>query len=247
MYPSESFFDTIADFYDKMTSFEKALSIRTNAYKKILSKGKGRAADLGCGTGLDTIALALNGMQVTAFDLSRGMLDKAEEKTKGLNLNIEFYNYSLDAIPEKFNNLFTLAVSMGNTLANLDRPAIKKAIKNSFQMLQPGGKFLMQILNYEKITKAKERIVNITHDGDKYYVRFYDFQDDAIDFNILSFDERELSNKHLVTTKIYPYSSDLMKQLLLEEGYRNIEFFGSLNMDIFDSGRSKDIVITAEK
>ena len=247
MCSSESFFDTISEFYDKMTGFEKALVARTKVYSKFLTKGMKSAADLGCGTGLDSIALSLNGIQVTAFDLSQGMIDKALVKSKELNLEIEFHNYALDTIPEKFNNLFSLAVSMGNTLANLDRQKIRKALKRSFQTLQPGGIFLLQILNYEKILKSRERIVNITHEGEKYYVRFYDFQDETIDFNILSFDERELVYKHLVTTKIYPYSSVFMRQLLSEEGYREIEFYGNLDMEIFDPGRSKDLIITAKK
>jgi ubiquinone/menaquinone biosynthesis C-methylase UbiE len=245
MTSNESFFDNISDFYDKMTGYDNALKSRMGLYKKFITAEMKTAADLGCGTGLDSIALSLNGLTVTGFDISVGMIGKAKEKSAELKLNIEFHNYSIADIPETFSNMYSFAVSMGNTLANLDKKGIRQAIINCYRMLQPGGKFLLQILNYEKILNAKERIVNITHKDGKYYVRFYDFLSDEIDFNILSFDENELKNKQLNTTKLYPYNCNDLSAILTETGFTGIEYFGSLSKEKFDNEKSKDIIILA--
>ena len=247
MTSNKFFFDNISDFYDKMTGYENSLKSRREIYKEFISEGMKTAADLGCGTGLDSIALSLSGLKVTGFDISAGMLEKAKEKSAGLQLDIEFYNYSLDTIPEAFSNMYSFAVSMGNTLANLNRKGIEQALKNCYRMLQPGGKFLLQILNYEKILKKKERIVNITQKEGKYYVRFYDFYEDELDFNILSFDENELKNKQLNTTKLYPYNSEYLNRQLAETGFTGIELFGTLSKADFDPENSKDLIISARK
>jgi SAM-dependent methyltransferase len=230
-----------------MTGYENALKSRMDLYKRFITSDMTTAADLGCGTGLDSIALSFNGLKVTGFDISAGMIERAKEKSVELKLGIDFHNYSLDTIPETFSNKFSFAVSMGNTLANLNKNGIRQAFNNCYRMLQPGGKFLLQILNYEKILKKKERIVNITHREGKYYVRFYDFCEDEIDFNILSFDENELKNKQLNTTKLYPYNINDLKELLSSEGFAGIEAFGSLSKETFDGQISKDIVILAYK
>jgi len=247
MTSNESFFNNISLFYDKMTGYDKALKSRMDIYKNFISDGMKSAVDLGCGTGLDSIALSLKGLSVTGFDISAGMLEKAKEKSAELKLKIEFYNYSLDTIPETFTNKYSFAVSMGNTLANLDKKGVSEAFKNCYRMLQPGGKFLMQILNYEKILKTKERIVNITQEGEKDYVRFYDFCGDEINFNILSFDTRELKNKQLDSTKLYPYNCAQLIEMLSETGFGGIETFGSLDKEAFDNNKSKDIIILASK
>ncbi len=247
MTSNESFFDNISDFYDKMTGYEKALKSRMGLYKQFITDNMKTAADLGCGTGLDSIALSLNGLKVTGFDLSSGMLEKAKEKSVELKLKIDFYNYSLDKIPETFFTKYSFAVSMGNTLANLDKKGIREAFNNCYGMLEPGGKFLMQILNYEKILKNKERIVNITQEGEKNFVRFYDFCGDEINFNILSFDKNELKNKQLNSTKLYSYNINDLTGLLSAAGFIGIEQFGSLSKEIFNPVTSKDIFIIASK
>jgi glycine/sarcosine N-methyltransferase len=245
MLSNESFFNSISTFYDEMTGSEKVLQARKNAYKNIISGEKTIAADLGCGTGLDSIALALNGLTVSGFDLSPGMLEKAAKKAAALQLDINFHNYSIANIPDEFSNKFSFAVSMGNTLANLDRLELRNAVKKISQILEQGGKLLIQILNYARIIKKRERIIKITGEGEKYYVRFYDFHEDRLDFNILSFDKKELKNKHLSTTRIYPYTSMEMTEMLAKEGFKEIECFGSLNMDAFDIENSQDLIISA--
>jgi SAM-dependent methyltransferase len=247
MTSNESFFNSISEFYDRMTGFDNALTAKKEAYKKFIPNEGSTTADLGCGTGLDSIALTLNGLTVTAFDISKGMIDKAAEKAKALNLHIDFYNYSITDIPAKFHNSFTFAVSMGNTLANLNLEELKTAIDNIYSMLKPKGTLLLQILNYEKILAEKERIVKITERDEKYYVRFYDFHEDTLDFNILSFDKKELKNKRLITTKIYPYTSNEIIDLLSAQGFSDINIFGNLKKDLFDRKKSMDLIVTAVK
>src|SRR5574342_215201 len=77
MSTNKNFFDSISYFYDEMIGFGISLKNRIDMYKKILSPGLNIAADFGCGTGLDSIALCKNGFKVTAFDISPGMIELA--------------------------------------------------------------------------------------------------------------------------------------------------------------------------
>src|SRR5664279_5521754 len=107
MTSNESLFDNISDFYDKMTGYDNAIKSRREIYKNFISGEMKTAVDLGCGTGLDSIALSLNGMKVTGFDISAGMIEKAKEKSAELKLNIDYHNYSLDNIPETFTVMYS--------------------------------------------------------------------------------------------------------------------------------------------
>ena len=107
--------------------------------------------------------------------------------------------------------------------------------------------FLIQILNYEKILREKERIVNITKKDDEYFIRFYDFGSKDLTFNILKFNADQTTKKELISTKIFPYTSKELKKVFKEAGFKKIELFGSLDKKPFDTKSSIDLILFAEK
>lgn len=243
----ENFYDSISSFYDDMINFEKALEIRKSAFKKLIPEGSNFAADLGCGSGLDSIALSLNGLNVSAFDLSPEMIKHAKMNAKKFNVEIDFNNSSTAQIPNSFNNKYSFVVSMGNTFANFNYAAFQQTIKVISSLLIENGQAVIQILNYHQILQVKERIINITESSEKYFVRFYDFVNEEIWFNILSFSKSKTNERKLVTTPIYPYYKKDFSDELLKNNFRNIQFFSSLNKEPFDETTSKDLLIIAQK
>ncbi len=195
MEKNKLFYNTASGYYDKMIDFESALNKRKNLLSGFVNNKIFSGADVGCGTGVDSISLAELGLSVTAFDQSVDMINKAKENCKKTNTKIEFFNYSTSDIPGTFYNKFDIIVSLGNTIANINPKQLKKSFGKFYKMLKAEGKLLIQLLNYEKILNEKERIVNITKNNNEYFIRFYDFGNNDLTFNILKFNADKTSEK----------------------------------------------------
>ena len=246
MKTNEEFFDSISSFYDKMINFDAAIERRKAILSNFVDPDMRTAADFGCGTGLDSIGLSLLGLEVTGFDISANMIEQAEINSKIYNTRIKFVQAELDQI-SGYPGEFDLVVSLGNTLANLPSEKLQTALKNSFRMLKPGGRILLQILHFERIKSANERIINITGKDNYFYVRFYDFFEKEINFNIIKFDSTNTTKREMVTTKLFIYNPSELQDILEREGFRNITLYADLSRKEFNSETSKDLIITAEK
>jgi len=240
------FFNDVSQYYDEMINFKQTLERKTNSLKGFLSQSIKKAADIGCGSGIDSIALATLGMEVSGFDSSKNMIERAKENSKRLNEKIEFYNYTAQEIPDSFNSNFDFVCSLGNTVANIPTQDIVSSIKRFAEILAPKGKVLFHILNYEKIIRVNERILNINKGETEYIIRFYDFEKNFINFNILKFQIENPTNRKLITTKLYPHSLELFLNLLKQNNFKNVEIFQDLNKTPFNCETSNDIYFFAE-
>lgn len=244
---NSEFFNDVSSYYDQMINFELALERKTNNLKAFLSPDFKIAADIGCGSGIDSIALATLGLEVTGFDASQMMVERGEENAKRLSKKINFCNYTAQNIPDEFNSKFDFVCSLGNTVANIAPNDLSETIKRFDEILSKNGKLLFHILNYEKIIKTNERIVNINKGEDDYLIRFYDFEKEYINFNILKFDIDNPKERSLISTKVYPHSLDLLLDLLKQNNFSNVEVFQDLKKTHFNSETSNDIYLFAEK
>ena len=242
----DTFYNRISDFYEKMIDFEKNLELRKSAYQRIFSK-KGISADIGCGIGLDSIALALNGHDVTAFDISPKMIEEVKKNSIRYKVDIKTLTHSFESVPKYYNGKFNYVVSVGNTIAHLDNGQLKKAIKKIYDLLFPGGKVFLHILNYGLIKKENRRINNIASRDGKVIIRFYDFRKNDLDFNILSFQQNSPKDFKLVTTKHYPHTKNEIKFYLETADFGKIKFMKNFAGEKFIENNSKDMFIEAVK
>jgi SAM-dependent methyltransferase len=243
---ANTFYDEVSDFYGQMIDFEKNLDLRINAYKTIFPQ-KGCAADFGCGIGLDSIALAINGHSVTAVDISPKMIVEAKLNATKYNVNIKAHVHSFSSLPKSFSKKFNSVVSVGNTIAHLNSNQLKKAIKKMYGVLLPDGKIFMHILNYSLIRKQNTKINNIAKRDGKIIIRFYDFSDDKLQFNILSFPVDSPKNYKLVTTPHYPHTKREINFYLKNAGFKKIKFMKNFSGEQFNDKDSKDVFIQAIK
>ncbi|MFZ1518277.1 MAG: methyltransferase domain-containing protein [Ignavibacteriaceae bacterium] len=247
MNPGNSFYNQASIYYDKMIDFDSALHKRKILLSNFVNDKIKTVADVGCGTGVDSITLSLLGLNVTAFEPSPKMINIAKVNSEKHNCKIYFFNFSANEIPKTFYNKFDLVVSLGNTLANIPSGKIDKSVAKLFKLLKKDGRVLIQILNYEKILRDKERIVNITKKDDEYFIRFYDFGKNDLTFNILRFNSDQTTKKELISTKIFPYTSKGLKKYFNETGFKKIELFGSLDKKPFNTKTSTDLILFAQK
>jgi len=245
--PNKIFYDELASDYDAMISFDKAVENKKVHLKNLITSAMKFVADIGCGSGVDSIALASLGLKVTAFDPSVEMLKVAEANAKRLNVKVGFHNYSADNVPTEFNNNFDLVASLGNTFANIPKENFSASLKRCCEILKPDGQLVIQILNYHKILSEKQRIVNITESEKGYFIRFYDFTGDELVFNVLSFAKSNLSDNKLISTKLYAHLVKDFAAGLKMTGFSKFQFYSDLKLTSFDEKFSKDLLIQAYK
>ena len=244
---NNGFFDELAFDYDQMVSFDKAVENKKRLLKNFITPGMKYAADLGCGSGVDSIALTSSGLKVTAFDPSAEMLEVAKKNAERDKAKVTFHNQSIGFISEDFDYQFDLVVSLGNTFANIDKGLLTNSLQRCKQILKPEGTLLIQVLNYEKILNEKQRMVNITEGVNKYFIRFYDFIGSEITFNILKFNKEKPSEHKLISTKVFPHSQDDFDAILKKLEFSNVEYFSDFQRTIFKSEESKDLIVMARK
>jgi glycine/sarcosine N-methyltransferase len=247
MMDNKDFYNQLAATYDEMILFKSALERKRISLKKILKSDMKTVADIGCGTGLDSIVLSQLGLEVTAFDPSQEMLKKAEANSVRAALKIDFHNHFVHKIPESHIAKFNLVISSGNTFANIPKNLFDESIKKCFDLLKEKGLLVIQVLNYEKILRQKNRILNINEADDKIFVRFYDFEKDKLFFNVLAFDKYRTTGNVIITTELFPHSKNNFEQSLAKAGFTEIEFSSSLSGDKFDPETSQDLFIKSFK
>lgn len=243
---NKKFYDEASSFYDEMIEFDKNLEKRKALLKNIFIK-TGFAADLGCGTGLDSIALAQNGNTVFAVDPSGKMIDAAKLNAQRFSVEINFLKSTIQNIPEQYNSKFDYVVSLGNSLANIEGSTIYSTIQRIYDLLSINGYALIHILNYHLILEKQERIVSIKEENNNWYVRFYDFKNGQINFNILKFEKENPLNKQLLTTQVWGYKFDLLAKVFDSVGFKEIKFWSDLEKNKFNVTSSKDLFIYAKK
>lgn len=244
---NSEFYNSFAEDYNSMIPLEKQIQLKTKFFKHFISDETKSAADLGAGSGADSIALAKLGLDVIAFEPSQEMLKQAEANFAKQNVSLKIHNKRIAEIDNSFHNSFDFVVSLGNTFANINNEEIEQSIVKVINLLKPGGKAILQLLNYEKVLNEKERIINITESSEKQFIRFYDFCDDKVYFNILSFYKNDFSNRQLITTRIFPYTKSLLEYLFHQSGISKIKCFGDNKLNEYDKLKSPNLILILEK
>lgn len=241
------FYNSFAKDYNTMIPLKKQVKSKANFFRQFIGDSTRTAADIGAGSGADSIALSELGVNVSAFEPSTEMLNEAKLNFHNSNVDVDLLNKKVSEIDTSFDNSYDLIVSMGNTFANIKDTEIEQSIAKVCSMLKPEAKAIIQLLNYTKVLNEKERIVNITGSKEKQFIRFYDFCGNDLYFNILSYSKDDFSNREIITTQIYPYTSKFMRELLLKQELEKVEFYGDMKLNRFEESNSTDLIIIIKK
>jgi len=203
---------------------------------------------MACGSGLHTVILHELGARVTGMDPSAEMLRLAADHARSLNYNIP---YLAGVMQEPLPGIgtFDAVLCLGNSIPHvLDNTDLQKTIANFSALLNPNGLLIIQLLNYHRILLDKNRIVNISQQGENEYIRFYDFLESTLQFNILNIFRKEGKTAHrLDSVMLKPWQALDFLPLLEQHTFSSIELWGGMNMQPFAAASSTDLVIKAVK
>jgi len=231
-----AFYKSISEHYDDIFPYKPIqLDFVRNSCGKSSEK---RVLDVGCGTGSLSIALAPHFNEVTGIDPDETMLELANEKSDEQHANISFYPYGMLDL-NKHDQLkgVDAVLCFGNTLVHLDSAdEIMAFLEQAKKILKPGGKLLIQIINYDRIFEQKvSGLPTIENDRIKF-VRHYHYDDSEsfLDFEtILSVksSREEIRNQ----IRLFPVRKDDLNEMLLQAGFGDIRFYGNLKRDAYHS------------
>jgi SAM-dependent methyltransferase len=104
--------------------------------------GKGRALELGIGTGRIALPLAQRGVSVYGIELSKAMAARLRAKPGGEEIGVTIGDFATATV----SGTFSLAYLVFNTIMNLTTQAAQVAcFRNVAAHLEPGGCFVIEV------------------------------------------------------------------------------------------------------
>jgi len=247
---AQEFYHRVADEYDAMTRFQERLEREKDVLQRWVERYRFRSAlDVACGTGLHVILLTQMGVRVAGVDISSEMLDKARENARRFEVQAEWIQTSMQELVPPVKSHFDAVLCLGNSLPHLLTPdSLKSALRNFYQLLYSGGIAIIQLLNYERLLSRKQRIIGIHRQGEKEFIRFYDFPGETVIFNILTIQwEGDNPQYQLNATELLPYRKPELENALRNAGFENLQFFGNMEFTEYQTESSPNLVIVAKK
>ena len=233
------FYKKISNYYDKIFPLNKTteefLSKEFSESKKIL--------DLACGDGKYTDVLAGEKRFVSGVDLDRGMLETAKEKY-GSNPNAEFLEGNMLELSKIFTkDEFDGIFCIGNSLVHLTSlDLIERFIKETHFILKNNGRFIVQIINYDRILdKNIDFLPAIKNEGIEF-IRNYHRKENSriIDFHtILKTADREIESHQ----ELYSLTKDELVFLAEKEGFALENVYSSFKKEEWNNKSLQSIFV----
>lgn len=239
----EGYHDWQARHYDIITDWSKRLKNEIPDLVSVFKKNKVKnIIDIGYGTGEHDIALAKEGFNVLGIESSPLMHQEANDKLKNLpqdlqkRLRLEVGNYLKFLTKEK--EKYGAAIFMGNAFSHLvpDGKKILSVVNDS--LFPQGSVIIIQITNFEKIFKVKDRLYDIKFGksesgipSEHLFLRFYDpIRDGYLTLNTSIFDNdgKKWKFRTMNSTQIANLNKNSIKKLLEKKGFKKISFYGGM-------------------
>lgn len=235
-----SFYKILSKYYDELfpVTDKKVRQVKqlVNIYDKTV-------LDIGCATGKIAIKLSKKAKSIVGIDLDEEMIKIANQCELP---NIEFLKMNmlhLNQLPQTFDTILCL----GNTLSHLNSlKTVNDFIAKCFDKLNPNGQLLIQIVNYENITKEKQLTFPTKETEHLIFNRTYLLKETGkIDFKMKlkikgSENEVESTNTLLMIQK-----ADI-EETLKHTGHSNYSFYGDYYKSPYQND-SPALIISAKK
>ena len=202
--------------------------------------------DIGCGTGDLCLALSNSFRVVTGIDLDEEMLEIAQG-AKGEAENVDFHHLNMLEIGSFFAlKTYDAILCFGNTLIHLANLAeITRFLGLAKSLLRPGGKLLLQIINYDRILDLNIKSLPTLDTDDIRFVRNYHYRGENQQDDRDRVDPHQIEFETILTVKstdqvirnqipLFPIRKAALENRLLQTGFTNLHFFGNFKGDPFN-------------
>lgn len=188
--------------------------------------------DCACGTGTQTISLAIEGYNVTGSDISAGMLQKAKEKAIQFNLNVRLLESDFCQLEKSISERYDAVICMTNSLSHLlSERDIKRALSSMYDRLNCNGIILIELINYDELLKTKEKwtSVNVAEQRDDNLITMlyvFDYlQENIVRWNVIYFKQDIITGESCMDVRIFDsmgIQENTLKDIMGEVGFKHI-------------------------
>lgn len=242
--PQNNFYSSISTYYSEIFPYKPA---QLKFVKKQLGQiGNKKVLDIGSATGELSYQLAKEGAEVTGIDLNPDLIAQAKKSKRHPGLHFQAGDM-LDLTSDFQPKSFDAVLCFGNTLVHLlSADRIQKMMEGVSQVLKSGGKFLLQILNYDYILDEKVTELPLIETENIRFIREYIIEENE---PIIKFQtELVLKNEGMSVNNITPLlalRSEELKRLLSLSGFKNVELFSNFKEETY-GGNHLPLVVSAE-
>jgi glycine/sarcosine N-methyltransferase len=246
-------YDALAADYDRFVNWEGRLAHELPFFERLFHEhGVERVLDAACGTGHHALALARRGYDVVGADLSAPMIERARHNAAAAGLDAAFHVAGLGELA-RLGQTFDAVLCLGNSLPHLLTAAkVAAALVDFAAVLRPGGLLVIQNRNLDSVWARQERFMSPQAHREAgrewIFVRFYDFHDTTLTFNMLRL-RREDDGwvQDVQATELRPIFQHDLALGLAEAGFGQVLFYGDYERSPFDAETSGDLIAIAQR
>ena len=222
------FYDALSRYYDGIFPVDSA----DMDFLVGRMRGCGHILDMGCGTGNKTVFFAGPDVSVLGIDSDSGMIDRAgrEHRREGLAYEV----LDMAEIDRRFSPAsFDGVLCLGNTLVHLEsEAAIAAFLVKTAELLAPGGRFLLQILNYDRILDTGQHVLPLLESEQAIFRRAYVWEGETMLFST-ELQVKESGAVFSDKTPLYPLRQSQLDNALRRAGFMDIVYYGSFQGQSF--------------
>ncbi|MFW9845134.1 MAG: class I SAM-dependent DNA methyltransferase [Candidatus Thorarchaeota archaeon] len=249
-------FDEIALAYDNSIDWGARLRREVPFLKQSMNlSAPVRLLDMACGTGRHAAALSSPVVIVTAFDSSESMIVEAKKHAVEKDVSVSFLVADMQDFTSIIDGPFDFALCLGNSLALLPNfEALSNTVSNVHNIMDSGGAFVFQVLNFQEILQSGFRFFpikgGITSSGnDVVFSRFYEHSGD--DWSTLVATSFVKTGTQWVTSistqQVLHTTRDTIYDVLQTAGFNRLEFYSDYQQGKFSPESSRNMIVRARR
>ena len=222
------------NFYNLLSAYYSLIFPLPQTTKQFLQKQlpnqRLRALDIGCGIGDTGNFLSESFQYVQGIDVSESMVEMAKHR-KIINSDydvVDMRDLGLFAQPQTYD----FVTCMGNTLVHVPQDEVLKVLVNVREILRLGGRFVIQILNYDLILDQKITELPLINHPEVEFKRSYPLEnlsEHSVMF-VSDITDKKTKQKYTSSTTLFPIRKEKLLQLLEEAGLEVDGVYGSFDM-----------------
>ena len=251
-------YDRFGERYDLMVEWAGRIARESPFFEAVFRRTAARRVlDVGCATGHHAARFAELGLEVVGADPSGELLRIARERF-GSTPRVSFVQAGFGDLRASVEGTFDVVTCVGNTLPHVpDDAALRGGLADVAAVLRPGGRLVLQQLNYDRILADRQRFLGVgsRSEGDREVVffRFYDFPAEGrgatLTFNVATLERFGTTpwQYRVDSTELLPITSNQVAAALSAVGFEPEDTLGGFGGEPFDAARSNDLVIVARR
>jgi glycine/sarcosine N-methyltransferase len=250
-------FDELALAYDQTIDWESRLERELPFILASFPIGKRlRILDIACGSGRHAVALAKQGHEVCAFDISKTMIRFAAELAASESVHVSFEVADMLELENRYSEPFDLMVCLGNSLALLPSfVQFQQTVSAAASMLSESGVLIFQVLNFEAVEEQGIRFMptrtGTLHSGERVtFSRFLDYTQGDTEKAILvlsSIIEGNEKSPVVETQSVLRITRQTILDAVEMCGLKQYELYGNYSKKVLEPQLDRAIVVYAKR